>query len=153
MNTKEWGSKAYKISTSHQNLSTGPHSDMSILNYKIKVCSLVPSVHRTSRKKLMQDSRSLVKVEPWLIISNFLIHGHTKNYPCELNYYHIHCKQTLQLGHNRLYWLEAFMEVQAQNMASETEYYKDTGNCLQVIFWPQIQRVVHCHTAKPELNQ
>ena len=86
----------------------------------------------------MQDSRLLVKVESWIIIRNFLIHGHTKNCPCELNYNHIHHQQTLQLGYNKLYWLEAFMKVQAQNMASETEYYKDKGNCLQVIFWPQI---------------
>jgi len=30
------------------------------------------------------------------------------------------------------------MKVQTHNMASKTEYYKDTGNCLQVIFWPHI---------------
>jgi hypothetical protein len=30
MNTKEWVSNAYKIFTSYQNLSPGPHSDMSI---------------------------------------------------------------------------------------------------------------------------
>jgi len=101
MITKEWGSKAYKISAFHQNLSTGPHGDMSILNYIIKFCLLIPSVYRTSRKRLMQDSRLLVKVESRLIISNFLIHGHTKNCPCELNYNHIHHKQTLQLGYNR----------------------------------------------------
>lgn len=99
MNTKEWSSKAYKISTSHQNLSTGPHSDMSILNYKIKFCLLTPSVYGISREKLIQDL--LVKAESCLIISNFLIHGHTKNCPCELNYSHIHHKQTLQLGFKR----------------------------------------------------
>lgn len=68
----------------------------------------------------MQDSHLLVKVESWFTITNFLIHGHTKNCPCELNCNHIHHKQTFQLGYNRLYWLEAFMNVQAQNMASET---------------------------------
>jgi hypothetical protein len=50
----------------------------------------------------MHDSHLLVKVESWFTITNFLIHGHIKNCPCELNCNHIHHKQTFQLGYNIL---------------------------------------------------
>jgi hypothetical protein len=30
------------------------------------------------------------------------------------------------------------MKVHVQNIASESEYYKDKRDCLQVIFWPQM---------------
>jgi hypothetical protein len=31
-------------------------------------------------------------------------------------------------------------------------YYKETVECVHLIFWSRSQKKVHCHTAKPELN-
>jgi hypothetical protein len=43
-------------------------------------------------------------------------------------------------------------EIIVKKVENKTVYYEETVECRHLIFWPENQRRIHCHTAKPEPN-
>jgi hypothetical protein len=66
-----------------------------------------------------------------------------------LSYVDINYAYDSELNECFIYWTNKATETKVENKIVD---YRETVECPHLIFWPQSQRRVHCHTAKPDLN-
>jgi hypothetical protein len=70
---------------------------------------------------------------------------------------HLHHRHTLyqlrydgELKKGSFYWT---YKTAVKKVENKIVYYKETMECLHLIFWPKSQRRAHYHTEKPEPNR